>query len=217
MKYFLPTFLLSIVLASCGGNQSNEESKQSTADSIAASSPCAYTYNAAPVEVLWVAYKYTDKTGVKGVFEEVTVSAKGTGASPVDVLNGAAISIVTSSSNSGDPTRDPKIQESFFGSLQSGETISGVITGADGNEQSGKLTADLTWNGVTKATEGSYSMTEQNIELKFELNVSDWSATDALNALNKVCEDLHKGSDGKSVLWPDVTVFVSTSFQKDCE
>lgn len=201
----------------CSGGEEKSTATPSDAETAPAQEVvCDYSYTDADVEVLWVAYKYTEKTGVKGEFEQVEVTGGGTGPSPADALMGATINIATASSNSGDATRDPKIQESFFGGLTDGETLSGVITEATGDANGGMVRADLTMNGVTNSAEGTYEMDGETVELKFEINVGDWSAMDALNALNEVCEDLHKGADGQSILWPDVTVFVTTKLAKNC-
>lgn len=216
IKHLATVVFSSVLLASCGGagdQPSSETSKE--AGSEAKQETCTYSYADAPVEVLWVAYKYTAKTGVKGKFEESTVTPGGKG-SVVDVLTGAQVSIATASSNSGDPTRDPKIVASFFGKLENGATLSGVITFATGDDIAGEVSADITMNGQTKPVEGTYKVNDATVELRFELNVETWSAGAALAELNKVCEDLHKGADGNSVLWPDVTVFVTVALNKDC-
>ena len=210
-----PLFI-ALLLSSCGGGEQKPDLPTADQASEEVAKACTYAYTDAPAEVLWVAYKYTEKVGVKGVFEEATVTAGGAGPLVADALIGTSINIATASNNSGDPTRDPKIKSSFFGMLQGGETITGTITSAEGDEQSGTVTADITMNGNTQPVSGSYELTDDNIEMKFELSVASWSAMDALNELNKVCEDLHKGADGKSILWPDVTVFVSTKLAVDC-
>lgn len=215
----LSLVLSSFLMVACSGNNEESGAKDAAAPSVeeATASSCTYTRGEGMPEVLWIAYKYTEKVGVKGQFEEVTVSNTGSGENIAAVLKGATIDINTTSSNSGDPTRDPKIKETFFGGLSNGEQIQGVITGVSGDEQSGSIEANITMNGEEKPASGSYEMQGDQLELKFDLNVETWSAMDALNALNEVCEDLHKGADGKSILWPDVTVYVTTSLIKNCE
>ncbi|MEQ9187225.1 MAG: YceI family protein [Cryomorphaceae bacterium] len=217
IKHIAGLVFSSFLLTSCGG--AGEQAKPETskeAEAEVTKETCTYSYSDAPVEVLWVAYKYTDKTGVKGKFEESTVTPGGKG-TVVDALTGAQVSIATASSNSGDPTRDPKIDASFFGKLENGASLSGVINSANGDDISGTVSADITMNGQTKPIDGVYKVNNATVELRFELNVETWSANEALDELNKVCEDLHKGADGKSVLWPDVTVFVTAALNKECK
>lgn len=211
------TLAIAIMLSACGGNEVKEVTTEETAVEESSVQPCIYSVAEDKPEVMWVAYKYTEKTGVKGRFEDVVVSNTGQGNSISDVLKGSTIQINTASSNSGDPTRDPKIKETFFGSLDNGQEITGEITSVSGDNVSGEIQASITMNGQTQSATGAYTVTDSNLEIKFELSVETWAASEALNALNKVCEDLHKGADGKSILWPDVTVFVNATLNTDCE
>ena len=215
-KNTIGTLAVAILLASCGGEVKEESttSNESTKEEVA--EDCTYSFQDS-AEVMWIAYKYTEKTGVKGVFEDVSITNTGSGASISDVLMYATIQINTASSNSGDPTRDPKIKETFFGSLIDGQSIAGEITSVTGDNNFGHVEAIISMNGETHPVLGEYTLQDSALELKFELSVDTWSASDALNALNKVCEDLHKGADGKSILWPDVKVYVNTTIAADCK
>jgi hypothetical protein len=210
------TLAISILLASCGGEVKEETTTEVEAPKEEAAEMCTYSFQDS-ADVMWIAYKYTEKTGVKGVFEDVSITNTGSGTSISNVLMYATIQINTASSNSGDPTRDPKIKETFFGSLIDGQAIAGEITSVTGDNNFGHLEAIISMNGETHPVLGEYSLKDGALELKFELSVETWSASDALNALNKVCEDLHKGADGKSILWPDVTVYVNTTIAADCK
>ncbi len=215
-KNIFGALALAALLASCGGEVKQETTTEVELPKEEAAEVCMYSFQDS-AEVMWIAYKYTEKTGVKGVFEDVSVTNTGTGASISDVLMYATIQINTASSNSGDPTRDPKIKDTFFGALIDGQTIAGEITSVTGDNSFGHLEAIISMNGQTHPVLGEYSLKNSAFELKFELSVDTWSASDALNALNEVCEDLHKGADGKSILWPDVTVYVNTVIEADCK
>ena len=47
------------------------------------------------------------------------------------------------------------------------------------------------------------------------MQLKDWNALGALESLNKVCFDLHKGADGVSKTWEDVAIEVSTFLRKN--
>ena len=207
---------IAIIVASCGGVVKEASTPENETPNQEVSKECTYSFQDS-ADVMWIAYKYTEKTGVNGVFEEVSVTNTGTGNSISDVLMNATIQINTASSNSGDPTRDPKIKDTFFGALVDGQTIAGEIISVTGDNSFGHLEALIAMNGQAHPVLGEYTLKEGALELKFELSVDTWSASDALNALNKVCEDLHKGADGKSILWPDVTVYVNTTIKADCQ
>ena len=209
--------ILAAVVVSCSSPKQEEVAPEKPIIEEGHETACVYSYQEATTQVMWVAYKYTQKTGVNGKFEDTKVEGTSTGANPSDVLNGATFEIQTGSVNSGDPTRDPKIVESFFGTLVNGGSISGSVMSVEGSETEGKVTFNLSLNGINKNVEGTYTVVDNKFEAKVELNMADWNAQGGIDKLNKVCEDLHKGADGKSILWPEVTVYVSTIFGMTCE
>lgn len=221
MKRLVYTVLvLGATLSACSGegNQKTEGTAQDTASTeVKEEKVCTYAYNPESTEVRWKAYKYTEKAGVAGVFDSLMVKGTQSGNSIASVLQGAEVEIQTSSVNSGDPTRDPKIIASFFGQMVGSETMTGKVVSMTGDDQSGTVTFDLTMNGITKPIQGEYTVNGSKLEVKSDITVETWNAMPAIEALNKVCEDLHKGADGKSILWPDVTLYISTELTKNCD
>ena len=65
------------------------------------------------------------------------------------------------------------------------------------NDQS--IEKDFSW----ELDENSY-----DIYINTSINVFDWGAEAALNALNEVCLEQHTGPDGVNKLWPDVDITV---------
>ena len=217
MTRFIPILGIALMIAGC--SQPKEKAVEVSQPEIeeVVKEVCSYAYEPTSTEVLWVAYKYIDQTGVKAVFDSVWVEGTSTSADPLEVLSESKFKIKTASCNSGDPTRDPKIIEYFFGNLQGSEFLTGEVSKIDGDEKGGSMIVDLTMNGLKVPIEGSYSLDGEKFEFSAEISIESWAAGAALGELNKVCEDLHKGSDGMSVLWPDVSLFVSTTFSKECE
>ena len=86
------------------------------------------------------------------------------------------------------------------------ELLSGtVVTTSDNNG-----TATITMNGVTNSFPIEYMISGQMVTLSGTLNLEDFNATSAIESLNKVCFDLHKGTDGISKTWSDVNIEVAT-------
>lgn len=162
--------------------------------------------------VKWTAYKTTEKIGVNGEFKTLNFNVK-SGNSPQEALNGLKFSIPISGlfTNDATNTRDPKIKEAFFGSMLDTEFLKGTIN----YTPDGKCSASLTMNGVTHDLPLEVKITEERrVTLSGVMNLKDWNALDALEALNKVCFDLHKGPDGVSKTWEDVAIEVSTYLRK---
>lgn len=216
MKTQISIVVCAALLAGCTGETKNDANTEVASEVKEAT--CVYSYDATTANptLSWVSYKFTEKKGVKGAFDEIELSELGSGEKPSDVLMGAKMHINTASVNSGDATRDPKIKDAFFGSMEGGNEINGVIAEVSGDEFKGELTAMITMNGIAAKTPGTYEMQENHIDIHFNINMSAWSANPSLDALNKVCEDLHKGEDGKSILWPEVDVTASAELTKTC-
>ena len=162
--------------------------------------------------VKWTAYKTTDKIGVNGEFTTLNFDVK-SGNSAQEALNGLKFSIPVSSlfTNDATNTRDPKIKEAFFGSMLDTEVLKGSIA----YTPDGKCSASLTMNGVTHSIPLDVTITEERrVSLTGVMNLKDWNALDALEALNKVCFDLHKGPDGVSKTWEEVAIEVNTYLRK---
>lgn len=217
MKKVYLSLLAATMLAACGGEKPADDAASAEQPKEQAKEVCTYSYDMESTEVLWVAYKYTQKTGVKGVFDSLMVEGVSEGSTPAEVINGAGFTIYTSSVNSGDPTRDPKIMEYFFGKMELGDQIYGSVKAVSGSETEGKVTFDVTMNGVSAPVEGAYTVVDNKLEVKADITVDIWKGGEALSELNKVCEDLHKGADGKSILWPDVTLYISANLNKACD
>lgn len=161
--------------------------------------------------VKWTAYKTTEKVGVGGEFATLNFENK-VGATPQEALNNLNFSIPINSlfTNDATNTRDAKIKTSFFGAMLETEFIKGTIKHAND-----KYLASITMNGVTHDLPMEITITEERrVTLTGVMNLKDWNALEALESLNKVCFDLHKGADGVSKTWEDVAIEVSTYLRK---
>ena len=91
------------------------------------------------------------------------------------------------------------------------ELIKGKIKYADSN-----YSASITMNRVTHNLPLEVNITdERRVNMKGVMNLKDWNALGALESLNKVCFDLHKGADGVSKTWEDVAIEVNTFLRKN--
>ena len=125
-------------------------------------------------------------------------------------MNNLNFSIPISNLITKDESRDAKIKASFFGSMLDTEFIKGTIKSSNN-----QYVATLTMNGVTNNLPLEVTVTdERRVSLKGVMQLKDWDALNALAALNKVCFELHKGSDGVSKTWEDVEIVVSTFLRK---
>ena len=165
-----------------------------------------YVANPSTTKIAWTAYKTTAKKAVKGVFKTINFDKK-EGATAKDALNNLEFSIPVSSIFSGNEERDGKLVASFFGAMLDTEFLSGKIVFAENNT----CNAEITMNGKTQTVLLTYTENEGAFVFDGVINLENWDALGAIEALNKVCLDLHKGEDGISKTWNDVAIKIETT------
>lgn len=123
-----------------------------------------------------------------------------------EALNGLKFSIPVTSLITNDTIRDAKLKKFFFGTLKNTDAIIGEIKMTD--EKSG--TVNIMMNGITKKLPINCIINQQMVTIKATIDLNNWQAQIAIEALNNVCLDLHKGPDGISKTWTDVKIEVQT-------
>ncbi|MCC5944906.1 MAG: YceI family protein [Bernardetiaceae bacterium] len=225
LKNVLWITILSFFFVACGGaEQKAEDSSASSEDTETSqegeqtAEKCMYSYNNGDVKVSWTAFKFTEKTGVSGQFRDVKIQTTEQAENPIELLKNASFEIPVASVDSNDPDRDGKIRQHFFGTLSNTEAMKGSFKSIDGDAKSGEGIISFIMNEQEKELPVKYTIDDNGkIEIKGEMDVSIWDAMPALNKLNEVCDDLHKGADGISKLWPQVEVRITAQLNKDCE
>jgi len=209
MKKISILFLaMAVSLASC----KNEKKDNTTTETVATETAVKYVVKPEATSVKWTAYKTTEKKPVGGEFKVLRFDEK-TGATPEEALNNLSFSIPVSSvfTNDATNTRDAKIKTSFFGAMLDTELLTGTIKYADG-----AYSAAITMNGVTSDLSLDVKITEERrVVMTGVMDLKEWDALGALESLNKVCFDLHKGPDGVSKTWDDVAIEVNTFLREN--
>ncbi|MCB1321843.1 MAG: YceI family protein [Leptospiraceae bacterium] len=175
---------------------------------------CQYTYDPATTELKWTAFKFTDRVGVGGTFDEYQVSGTEADAtSPQAAVRNLKFSIQGPSVNSDNPERDAKIAGSYFGLMENTGTIEGSVKSAGADE--GVVT--ILMNGVEKDIPVTVEMSGvSQMKVSGNIDVNDFNAQESVQKLNEVCSEKHTGEDGASKLWPDVDFTITTTFKRDC-
>lgn len=210
----------SIALVSSCGNEEQKETKEdthaATTNHDEKTETCTFSIDPSTTQLEWTSYKHNEKTPVGGVFDMMELSNTVVSEKPVETFKNATISINTRSVNSKNEVRDEKIKNSFFGTMDKTDFLTGKIVSLEG-EENGSAVISITMNGVEKEQDFKWKIDEGKVEFKTELNVEDWSAKPSLDSLNLVCEDLHKGADGVSKLWSTVEVYIRADINKECK
>ncbi|SFU65009.1 YceI-like domain-containing protein [Pustulibacterium marinum] len=161
----------------------------------------------------WTGYKTTDKTPVKGVFKKVNIGGIHEDAtSPEAALDGAVVDIKVSSLFSGNEERDPKLIDIFFGTMENTSMLTGTLH-LTGDQK----TISVKMNGTTKEVPVETNFSDNTFTVMGDLDVTDFGATAAVEALSKACFDLHKGADGVSKTWSEAHFEGKVYFGSDFE
>lgn len=210
MKHFtIITFALSVVLliASCGSSETEETEEP------APEKTCTYTYDHPSSVMEWTAFKFIDRTEVKGTFTRIIVKDGGAMDDPKKLMQSLSFSIPIATIETQNPERDAKIANYFFGTAAI-ETIQGSIKELKDN---GTAVLEITMNDITKNVTGTYTLEDGNFALEATIDVADWNLLKSLEALNKVCSAQHKDPNGTSKLWSDVQLSFTTTLHAECE
>ena len=151
--------------------------------------------------VKWIAYKTTDKVPVKGKFNSIKITNSKEAKTIEEALNGIIFSIPVSSVSTDDKLRDSKIVEFLFGAMKNTEFLSGTFNINESNSS-----VNITMNGISKTIPIELEKDGQMVTFSKTLNLNDWELKSAIESLNKVCYDLHKGPDGISKTWDEVEI-----------
>ncbi len=183
-------------------------------NSISAEEKCEYDYDSGKTTLEWTAFKFTEKTGVKGSIQKVDVKKTKRSSSVIETLKNLNFVAFSDSVNSNHPDRDAKIKTYFFGSVKE---IKGHFTNIVVSPTGGTAVLKLELNKKKESIPVTYTISENTVILKGTLDVLKFGMGSGIQKLNEVCSDLHKGADGKSILWPTVDFQVTSTLLKECK
>lgn len=206
--------LFPFVMIACGSEEESKNDKELQEEVVI--EDCNYSYVSESSSVMWTAYKTSERAAVGGSFDSVLVEVPDSNSSVIEALRNASFDIYTESVSTNNPARDATIRKYFFATLADNGLIKGDIKIVEGDNKEGGGTVKLKINGVTRDIGFKYSVVDNLITIKTKINLSSFNGDPAIKSLNDFCDDLHKGSDGVSKLWPDIEIEVKAALNKDC-
>lgn len=192
--------LLVIFIFSC----KKEKSKEKITDVNSKK----YSFVEKTTTIEFTAYKKTKKVPVKGIFTTIKINNSKNASSAIEAINGLNFSIPVNSIETKNTDRDAKITKSFFGSMKETTHLTGTVS--INNDEKYII---LKMNGISSKIPVEYNINNQIVTIEGTLNLDNWKAKLAIDALNLVCEDLHKGEDGISKTWNEVAIKVVTTLK----
>lgn len=195
--------VITLSMASCK-NDKKQETKAPAAEK-------GFSVESKTTTINWTAYKTTAKVPVKGQFTEVTIENTKKGATAKEALDGLKFSIPIQSLFTKDSIRDNKLKKFFFGVMTNTSQITGTLYMRD--DTSGN--AEISMNGISQKLPITYTVKDQMVTIEAEMDLDNWQAQAAIEALNVVCKELHTGEDGVSKTWNEVKIEVVTYLKKE--
>lgn len=183
---------------------------------IHAQENCVFEYNPDKTTLEWTAFKFTEKTGVKGKFDTIKVSSIPKSSDETKLFETLQFRIDPSEVNSGLPDRDQKIRKYFFNVNSKNQLISGGFSKIE-KSKSGSAILNLNYKGVKSKFPVTFSWESETVTVLGTIDVISMGLGGGLKKLNEVCLELHKGKDGTSKLWPTVDFKIVSTVTKVCK
>ncbi len=174
---------------------------------------CTYSYKPDSLVIEWTAYKFTEKKGVKASFSPASfkLNAPASANSLVELFTQTSIEIDPLGVDSGDSGRDENLRKSFFKKMIGGK-IKGTVVAFD--PAISKIKIEM--NGQNRVVPFRMKIEGNKYSAETDIDILDFKMQKPLEALNKTCYDLHKGPDGKSKTWSQVSLNLSTEVVENC-
>ena len=160
-KKFLFIALIGLMISSCAGEQ------EATETEVVNDENYLYSYSAENSEFKFTAYKFLNKTGVGGTFTEINVKGGDENESAIAVLESLSFEIPISSISTNNESRDAKIQESFFGQINT-EALTGKVVKLNEEDMSAILV--ITMNDISNEVRGNYTLNDGDFTFDSEIN-----------------------------------------------
>lgn len=220
MKKILLSATSAVLMMACGNETTTTSENQQKNDSISnvdtsGEEVCGKKYDSENTTIGFGGFKTTDRKEVKGTFKEFTIKETRIADTHEEVFMNAEFSIPVSSIETKDMARNKRLKEEYFGSMQSTHLIKGIVK--QFNADSNTVTVNLKLNNIKKDINLDYVVSGDTITLTGSINVLDFDASNAISALNEVCESLHMGADGVTKTWPDVNLYISSVLKETCK
>ena len=207
--FMLAAITAALTLSSCGVKDTAEGEADEGEEEI-----CFYHYDDGSSEFEWTGYKTSAKIGVKGSFNEITITGDESSDDAITLLESLSFTMATATVETADEARNKKIANSFFGAMEATEMITGNVKKLSDD---GKAVISITMNGVSADIEGTYTLEDGKFEFTSSVDVSMWNAMDALASISAVCSEQHTGDDGELKTWSEVGLMFSTQLTSDCD
>ena len=163
------------------------------------------------ISVDWTAFQTADKKGVKGSFDTVNSDAmQKKDDCAFSYFTMATVHIETKSVKTDNAERDQALVSAFFKNMVEGDYIDALIKRVDLDKE--ELSVEITMNDVSQSIYMHYNYDGKVLKAKGKVDLLNFSAQTALNAINEI-----SSTKGKGKTWSDVDVEFTLVLKEKCE
>ncbi len=158
-------------------------------------------------------YKFQEKEGVTGTFEDLVVNAAQTADNIEEILLTANFEMTEDSLEFGKPARNSNILKGLLKNIP-GDKIKGSVTSVDNSAKT--VMVGLDWGGSTHSVEMEFEYNGSDLSLRGTIDLLELGFNSAFGELAKLCK-VHHMKNGESKTWSDVSILASVPVVKTCK
>lgn len=143
------------------------------------------------IEAYWIGYKFTNKTPVKGTFNDMKFKFSNGDDIRTQLLGATAMADVSKVST-GNPVSEENLTLGFFQKFN-GKDIKVKIEQVIEGENQGTILAKITMNKKMQLIPMQYELKDNQLVAKGVIDVLSFKLDAALESIAQVCKDLHEG------------------------
>ena len=211
---YIVTAFSAMLLFSCNSDSTEEKTENNSGENSSQTDNCFYQFNNSSVDLSWTAFKFSEKTPVKGSFDNFEITSDISGDDLEALCRNMRIEIQSGSVNSNESDRDKKLEEKFFENMSEEEILAKVVS-FDVASKKGEI--EITMNGISRKEQAKMILEDQVFSIDLTIDIMNYRVDNSYKALSEACLELHIGADGKSKLWTEVDLHFSGSFASDCD
>ncbi len=171
--------------------------------------------NVGTPKVMWTFYKTTAKQPLVNTFNKIIFEQPKATFSIDSLYQNSRLIIDTKAIFSGTEKNDV-LSEYLFGKMMESNTVTMQITSFDTTKKQAQVKIHM--NNTTVSKRAEIVIKEHTITLKGSFDLKqDFNAGEALYFYHTAVFDKHKGADGKSKTWADVTFEITFNTKLNCK
>lgn len=173
---------------------------------------CKHEIEKDSVQILWTAFKFTERVSVKGHFDSIQVESDSE-LEFENLLKSTKIQFNIKNIQSNFIDRDSHIRQFFVPGIAQAGVVKGEVQNVEGNQ----ALITLYINNISRVIPFDISVQKNILQLRGTLNLEDFQLQSQIKNLSTATMPMHTGSDGIPKMWPDLEIQIQTPIYSYCQ